>query len=138
VLTDEHGLGEAEWDWVQGLIREVEREAERDEFAKQLFQWDLATRAFRRMEARRFANGEPSSEDLEHHAICLHMLLTIGRALAARVRDFKATELLVFRVTREQVEGYVADLEQDYREWHHGHAVADVDAARMKVLGGPA
>src|SRR5437870_687372 len=35
---------EAEWAWVEGLIREVSREERTESLARRVFQWDLAVR----------------------------------------------------------------------------------------------
>src|SRR3989442_1568111 len=109
-----------EWTWVEDLIKDVADEHESDLFAQKLFQWDLAVKQFRKLEQKRIILGTPTGIDLQFHALCLHRLLTIGRALVIASKQFNADELVKFQVRHDQIEAYVEELEQSFREWHHG------------------
>jgi len=134
----ERAISEEEWAWVQGMIRDLVREESRDLFLKSLFQWDMGVREFRKVEMKRIIHGEPSARDLENHAICLHILLAIGRSVAAASRDFTTEELAENRVSHDQIEAYVQELEQSYREWHHGLTDKEVEEAERKIFGAAA
>ena len=49
-ITADSKVSREHWEWVRGLIRDIEREEKRDEFLKLLFQWDVAVREFRKVE----------------------------------------------------------------------------------------
>lgn len=147
MLTDHPSFGELsisreEWSWVEDLIhevnREVQQEARRATFARNLFQWDLATRQFRKIEQRRLLLQKPTDVDLQFHAVCLHPLLVIGHTLMLGSRLFQAEELDNLGVKHEEIEAYVAELEQSFREWHHGFSEAEINQTREKLFGAKA
>jgi hypothetical protein len=126
------------WAWVRGLIRDIEREEQRDEFLKQLFQWDLAVREFRKVEMSLMIMGQPDENDFHCHAICLHSLLALGHSLAMLSAEFNPAELAHCRVEHPDIDAYVEELEQSYREWHNGFSVEEIKAAEVKIFGGAA
>lgn len=127
-----------EWEWVKGLIQEVQRQEERESFAKQLFQWDLAVKEFRKLENKRFVLSEPNQIDLQFHAVCLHAMLAIGHSLIIQSNGFEKSELAQFGVTHEQIAAYVEELKQSYREWHHGFTDTEITEATNKIFGASA
>jgi glutamate synthase domain-containing protein 3 len=131
----DEGITQEEWAWVNDLIEEVRRETERDAFARQLFQWDLAVRQFRKLELKRMFQRPPTPTDLHYHGMCLHALLAIGHALVIESRKFQPTELKHFNLQHEQLEAYVEELEMSLREWHHGFTEERLAEVRNKVLG---
>ena len=124
-----------EWQWVRGLIHEVTRHEDRETFAKELFQWDLAVIEFRKVELRRITLGTPTDDDLRFHSACLHSLLGVGHALIAKAHGFQPLEMSRFGVSHEQIAAYVEELERSFREWHHGFSEADLTHAREKIFG---
>jgi hypothetical protein len=124
-----------EWTWVQNLIRDVQREEMCDAFAKNLWQWDLVVKQFRRVEFARIICGAPTKSDFEAQAICLHALIATGRFLALEARKFTGPELGKFGVTQEQIEADVASLEQSLRERHHAIPESELKAVREKIFG---
>jgi len=124
-----------EWEWVKGLIDEVQRQEQRENFAQQLFQWDLAVKEFRKLEHKRFVLAEPDETDFRFHAMCLNAMLAIGHSLILQSRAFEKTELAQFNVTHQQIIAYVDDLEQSLREWHHGFSQKDITDAQAKIFG---
>lgn len=135
---DEQSITREEWSWVEALIRDVKREEDGAEFCQTLFQWDLAVRQFRRTEQKRLVLASPTPTDLEFHATCLHALLAVGHALMIHSRDFKPEDLAAFKIKHEEVEAYVQDLEQSYREWHHGFSNSELEKARQSIFCGKA
>ena len=75
--TEDSAVSHEHWEWVRGLIRDIDREEKRDEFLKLLFQWDLAVREFRKVELAAMILGQPNEKDFQFHAICLHSLLAL-------------------------------------------------------------
>jgi len=147
VLADHASFGELrisreEWNWVEDLIQEVKREVQQEikraTFARNLFQWDLAARQFHKIEQRRLLSQKPTDVDLQCHAVCLHALLAIGHALVLGSRLFHSEELDELGVKREEIEAYVAELEQSLGEWHHGFSKAEINQAREKLFGAKA
>jgi hypothetical protein len=132
------GITREEWAWVQDLIGDVQRDGKREAFAKSLFQWDLAVQQFRKIELRRIILQPPSEADLRYHAWCLHALLAIGHALVIQARGFKPEDLDRFSVKHEEIEAYVTELEQSFREWHHGFTPGEVGHATREILGAKA
>src|SRR5438132_7615831 len=122
-----------EWEWVHEMIGEIERQEKREDFARWLFQWDFAVKGFRKVAQRRIILGRPTDADWRFHAICLHDLLATGHALILRSRDFDAAELKQFNVSHEDIEAYVAELEQSFREWHHGFTETEVSNAQQAI-----
>jgi len=135
---DEAAITREEWAWVEDLIKDVGREEEGDLFAQKLFQWDLAVKQFRKLEQKRIILGTPTEIDLQFHALCLHGLLTIGRALVITSKQFNAEELVKFQVRHDQIEAYVEELEQSFREWHHGFTEDELARVREALFGGKA
>lgn len=135
---DDDSITREEWAWVESLIKDVAREEESDLFAQKLFQWDLAVKQFRKLENKRIILGTPKPLDLQFHALCLHGLLTIGHALVIDSRRFKPDDLVKFQIKHEEIEAYVAELEQSFREWHHGFTENELAEVREAVLGGKA
>ncbi len=132
---DEDNITREEWAWVEGLIKDVAREEESDLFAQKLFQWDLAVKQFRKIENKRIILGPPKPIDLQFHALCLHGLLTIGRALIIDSKQFKSDDLVKFQIKHEEIEAYVEELEQTLREWHHGFTENELKQIREAVFG---
>lgn len=124
-----------EWEWVHEMIGEVESQEQREDFARWLFQWDFAVREFRKVEQRRIVLGSPNDFDMRFHALCLHSLLASGHALVLQSHDFDAAELKQFGVAHDQIEAYVTELEQSFREWHHGFTEAELAGARTAIFG---
>ncbi|MBI3851319.1 MAG: hypothetical protein HY298_13745 [Verrucomicrobia bacterium] len=135
---DEDSITREEWAWVEDLIKDVAREAESDLFAQKLFQWDLAVKQFRKIENKRIILGTPKPIDLQFHALCLHGLLAIGRALIIDSRRFKPDDLARFKIKHEEIEAYVEELEQSLREWHHGFTEDELIKVREAVFGAKA
>ena len=135
---DEDSITREEWAWVEDLIKDVAREEESDLFAQKLFQWDLAVKQFRKIENKRIILGTPKPIDLQFHALCLHGLLTIGRALVISSGRFKPDDLTKFQIKHEEIEAYVEELEQSLREWHHGFTEGELAKVREAVFGGKA
>ena len=133
---DEDNITREEWSWVEDLIRDVAREEESTQFVQKLFQWDLAVKQFRKIEQKRVILGSPSQIDLQFHALCLHALLAIGRALVIESKQFTLDDLARFHVKHEEIAAYVEELEQSFREWHHGFSKKELDRVRQAVLGG--
>jgi hypothetical protein len=127
-----------EWDWVQELIQEVQRQELREAFATGVGSWDLAVRQFRRVEMRRIITGTPTEKDRLHHAICLHALLAFGKVLVLEARRFSDADLAGVGIAQDQIAAYVAELEQSLREWHHGISEAELNAARQRIFGAAA
>lgn len=123
---------------MDGLIREVSREEQGELLAKRLFQWDLAVRQFRKTETKRITLGNPTAADLESHALCLHGLLAIGHALVLRSKEVSPDELARFGIRPEEIETYVEELEQSFREWHHHFSEEDLQKVRRGIFGGEA
>ncbi len=126
----------SEWDWVQSLIHDIEKSEKREEFAKFLFQWDLAVKEFRKMEQKRLLLQEPTETDLRHHAICLHMLLAMGHFLVSLAEDFSESDLAKFDMRHAQIKAYVEELEENFREWHHGFTEAEMTQLQSAIFGG--
>jgi hypothetical protein len=135
---DEDSITREEWAWVEDLIKDVAREEESDLFAQKLFQWDLAVKQFRKIENKRVILGTPKPIDLQFHALCLHGLLTIGRALLIDSRRFNSDDLVKFQIRHEEIEAYVEELEQSLREWHHGFTSDELAKVREALFGGKA
>jgi|GEM_PF-1660579 len=136
-FSDE-SITQEEWAWVNDLIEEVRRETERDAFTRQLFQWDLAVKQFRKLEMKRMFQRQPTPTDLHYHGMCLHALLAIGHALVIDSRKSQAPELKYFNIHHEHIEAYVEELEMSLREWHHGFTEERLDEVRNKVLSSAA
>ncbi len=117
------------------MIRDLDREESRVEFLKNLFQWDMAVRQFRKTELKRIIIGNPSQHDLDFHALCLHALLAIGRSLLLESRNFDQSELAKNNISHDHIESYIEELEQSFREWHHGLTAEEVKAAETKIFG---
>ena len=128
-------ITQQEWEWVHEMIGEVERQGRREDFARWLFQWNFAVREFRKVEQRRIVLGSPNEFDMRFHALCLHSLLVTGHALILQSHDFNAEELKQFGVAHDQIEACVAELEQSFREWHHGFTEAELTEARTAIFG---
>jgi hypothetical protein len=109
-----------------------------DAFAKNLWQWDLAVKQFRRVEYERIVLGEPTKTDWECQAICLHALLALGKLLLLEAKKITDPELKKFGVTRKQIESYVGELEQSLREKHHAIPESSISRVREKIFGGAA
>ena len=120
------------------MIRDLVREESRAEFLRNLFQWDMAIRQFWKVELKRIILGTPTKNDLDFHAMCLHTLLAIGRSLMLGSKDFEPAELARNHVAHDHIESYVEDLEQSFREWHHGLTLEEVGAAERKIFGAAA
>jgi hypothetical protein len=134
----ESKISREHWEWVRGLIRDIEREEKRDEFLRTLFQWDLAVREFRKVELAAMILGQPVEQDFHFHAICLHSLLATGHSLILMAEQFDPKDLEHCRVEPAQITAYVEELEQSFREWHHGFNDHEVEATRVKIFGGEA
>jgi len=124
-----------DWQSVQDLIEEVQREEQCAIFAKTLFQWDLAVKMFRKVEMKRFIIGTPNELDFKFHAICLGALVSLGSALSFSARGFAVEELQKFNVTRDQIEAYVEELKQSFREWHHGFTKPEIKSLKNLIFG---
>jgi len=135
---DDDSITREEWAWVEDLIKDVAREEESGLFAQKLFHWDLAVKQFRKIENKRIILGTPKPIDLQFHALCLHGLLTIGRALVIGSRRFEPDDLMKFQIKHEEIEAYVEELEQSLREWHHGFTEGELAKVREAVFGGKA
>ncbi len=135
---DEDSITREEWAWVENLIKDVARDEQSGLFAQRLFQWDLAVKQFRKMEQKRIILGSPTQVDFDFQALCLHGLLAIGRALVLDSRRFRAVDLEPFQIKHEEIQAYVEELEQSFREWHHGFTTADLDRVKQAVFGGAA
>ena len=135
---DENTITREEWTWVEELIRDVAQEEERNTFVKNLFEWHLAVRQFRKIEQKRIILGAPTPVDMECHALCLHGLLTMGHGLVLQSQQFKDSALAQFNVRHEEIAAYVEELEQSLREWHHGFAEKDLESVRKSVFIGAA
>jgi hypothetical protein len=116
------------------MIRDLEREESRNEFLRNLFQWDLAVREFRKVETKRVVLGTPTEHDLRFHAICLHSLLALGHALVGQSEDFSKEELSHCNVDHRHILAYVEELELSFREYHHGFTEDELKAAQAKIF----
>ncbi len=134
----DEAITKEEWQWVRELIQDVDQDTRRDQFVRTLFQWDLAVRQFRKVEQKRVISQTPSEEDLRNHALCLHALLALGHALVAESRKFNPDQLEQFAVKHADIQAYVEELEQSYREWHHGFTVGEIAEAQKKIFGATA
>ena len=123
------------WDWVRDLIRDLEREQQCDEFLKRLFQWDMGVKQFRKIEMARMILGDPNESDFHSHAACLHALLAIGHSLILEAEEFDGKELAHESVQHAQISAYVEELEQSFREWHHGFNKTEIEEAQRKIFG---
>lgn len=121
--------------WVHGMIRDIVREETCEEFLKNLFQWDMAVRQFRKTELKRIIIGNPSQHDLNFHALCVHALLAIGRSLLVESRNFDQSELAKNNISHDHIESYIEELEQSFHEWHDGSTAEKVKAAEAKIFG---
>ncbi len=130
-----NNISAQEWAWVQALIQDVQRQEMCDAFVKNLWQWDLVVKQFKKVEHEYIILGSPTDTDWKSHEICLHALLAIGKFLALEAKKLTDSELATFSVTREQIEAYVAELEQNFREWHHGIPEHDLNRVREKIFG---
>lgn len=137
-LFPQENITPEEWAWVRDLIQEVQQEEQRDSFVKSLFEWDLAVRQFRKVEMRRIILAPPTENDILYHGLCLHALLAIGNALLLEGRKFSGEQLAVFEVSMSQISAYVAELEQSYREWHHGIPEAELVKTRQVIFSATA
>src|SRR6267154_1382705 len=135
---DSEAITLAEWSWVEGLIRDVSREGESNTFARKVFQLDLAMQQFRKLEQRRIVLGSPTSADLDLHARCLEGLLTIGRALVLGAGQFQPEELARFGIKHGELSACVEDLEQSFREWHHGFSQEALEKVRAELFSSKA
>jgi len=127
-------LTEQDWKHVRELIEELNRDEACQDFLKGLFQWDLVVKSFRKTENRRMIFADPTKEDLRLHAMCLNALMAIGNALVIQAKEFSPEELAKHNVAHEQIEAYVEDLAQRYREWHHGFTTDEVEGLRRKIF----
>ena len=127
-----------EWSWVQALIHEVHHEERREEFARELFQWELAIRKFRQVEERLLLRAAPTPGDLNNHAACLHGLLAIGHRLVIAAATFSPEALASIGTNRDRIPATVEALELSLREWHHGYSAAVLDQAQETLFGAPA
>jgi len=137
-LFPQENITPEEWAWVRDLIQEVQQEEQRDSFVKCLFEWDLAVRQFRKVEMRRIILASPTENDILHHALCLHALLAIGNALLLEGKKFSDEQLAIFKVSFNQITAYVAELEQSFREWHHGISETELAKSRQAIFGATA
>jgi hypothetical protein len=124
-----------QWDWIRELIRDLERDETREGFPKQLFQWDLAVKQFRKAEQARMLLDSPSQRDLRCHSICVCTLIAIGQSLVLQAEQLPADELSLCEMNHEQLAACVEELEQSFREWHHGFTAEEVKAAREAIFG---
>jgi hypothetical protein len=124
-----------QWDWIRGLIRDVERDESREEFPKRLFQWDLAVKQFRKAEQAKMVLSSPSERDIRCHSICTCTLIAIGQSLVLQAEQAPADELQSCKMNHEQLAAYVEDLEQSFREWHHGFTPEEVKATQEAIFG---
>lgn len=137
-MTATEHISQEEWQWVHDMIRDIEREEQRDQYLSSLFQWGLAVRQFRKVEIKRMILGNPDEADFDYHAMCLHALLAIGTALKMNVGQFEREDLIKFHVEPEHILCYVQELEQSFREWHHGFTPQELGAAKAKIFGATA
>lgn len=82
--------------------------------------------------------GNPDEKDFHFHAICLHSLLAIGHSLILLGEEFEQKEFEHTCVEHAHIEAYVQELEQSFREWHHGFSSQEVAAVEEKIFGGEA
>jgi hypothetical protein len=123
-----------EWEWVQELIRGLERDGEDDcrRLVKSLLEWDSVVKAFRKTEIRRMVQRTPTQRDLELHGFCSHALLRAGRGILLHAREKEARiDELGYRL--EDIAAYVEELEQDLREWHT-HGLTDLEVAKAEKV----
>ena len=137
-ISEADAITPREWQWVQELIADVQRQARREAFAQTLGQWDLAVRQFRKVEQRRFVEHTPTEEDLRYHALCLQALLAVGHTLVLDAQRFSEEELAALNVRPEQIVAYVEELNQSLREWHHGLSAEEIKAAQDRIFGASA
>jgi len=135
---DERSVTQEIWHWVQSLIEDVASEQQRDAFARRLFQWDLAVKQFRKIEMKRVILQAPAELDLHFHGLCLSALLAQGHALVIESLRFTPDALSQFEVRHEDIRAYVEELEQSYREWHHGFSAEEVAKAQTAIFGAAA
>ncbi|MDQ3622749.1 MAG: hypothetical protein M3463_09700 [Verrucomicrobiota bacterium] len=139
-------ISSKEWEVVCELIQEVEqdqnREVEHDKnrvtFIKNLTEWQLATRFFRRIEMKRILLAEPDEKDLRLQAICLHALLTMGKALLSWSKDFPHQELRLLNIAPEDIAASVEALKLSLRERHHAFSESEIRHAQSVIFGGAA
>jgi hypothetical protein len=137
-ITEEDArISREHWEWVRGLIRDIEREEKKDEFLKLLFQWDLAVREFRKVELAAMILGQPNEKDFHFHAICLHSLLAMGHSLILMAEPFDPREFEYCRVQHAHITTYLEELEQSFREWHHGFNESEIAETKAKIFRGP-
>ena len=134
----EESITPQEWQGVKELIDELEQDAQCELFVKSLFQWDLAVKYFRKVELRRIILGEPKEEDLRFHAMCLNALMAVGNALLLKAKTLKDGYLASINITYSQIDAYVEELSQSYREWHHGFTKKEVGDLKARIFGGAA
>jgi len=87
---------------------------------------------------RRIILASPTENDILHHALCLHALLAIGNALLLEGKKFSDEQLAIFKVSFNQITAYVAELEQSFREWHHGISETELAKSRQAIFGATA
>jgi len=135
---DQEVITREEWAWVEGLVRDVARQEESDVFARRLFQWDLVVRQFRKIEHKRIVLGAPTATDFDFHARCLQGLLGIGHALVLDAQKFEPEALARLGIKGEEIAAYVEELEQSFREWHHGFSEQELEKVRQAAFSAKA
>jgi len=138
IVTVAENISPEYWNWVRNLIRDIELQEQCDAFLARFGQWDVGVREFRKIELVRMIRGEPTDVDFRFHAICLHMLLAIGHSLILQSEKFEKGDFAHSNFEHEHIQAYVQELEQSYREWHHGFTDAEIMAAQAKIFGATA
>ena len=138
-VSNESAISPEVWTWVQELIADVhsdDRSQDARALVREIHNWAMTVRAFRRVEQTRITCAEtPSPLDLQLHEVCLYDLLMKGKTYLVQAEEF-GDELFKLGVNISTVGATVAALEQSLREWHsHGFTPTEVEAARNAIFG---
>jgi hypothetical protein len=112
-------LGNEHWEFVRGLLNDLEREEEdRERLAYFFGQWRLSIKAFRRVEEQQMVLQDPTEQDLLFHKACVTALISHGSLLMALAKDHDADAMASHGADIEVIAAIMRDLHNTFDEWH--------------------
>lgn len=107
-----------QWEFVQGLLRDLEAEENREALGSHFGQWSLSIKAFRRVAALRMTLIEPTELDLLFHKACVADLIAFGTILDIAAATHRNEDLAKHGIDRNVIKAVLADLQNSFDEWH--------------------
>jgi hypothetical protein len=111
-------ISSGQWEFVKGLLHDLEAEEIREALGIHFGQWRLSIKAFRRVEALRMTLAEPTELDLAFHKACVTDLISFGTLLEIAARDHQDEDLAKHGIERRVIKAILADLQNTFDEWH--------------------